>query len=233
MEVTRRQVLAAVPVAAVGSATVTGMAQTSGTWLRGIDISKWQATINWSAVRNAGTAFAFCKATEGLTEVDPYFTTNWPQMKSAGLIRGAYHFGRPGADAIAQADHFANTVKPIKGDLPLVLDFEAYDNMTPTQVWAWAQKFVGRVKAKTGKSPIIYTGYYFWKDRAGNPTNNLGCPLWLAAYTSSTDDLIPPAWTTWSFWQYSSTGTVSGVSGHVDRDYFSGSLEQLKALRYR
>jgi lysozyme len=230
MAITRRQLLAAAPVVTLGAATVTGIAQSTGTYLKGIDISKWQGTINWNAVRNAGTTFAFCKATEGLNYTDPNFATNWPAIKSAGIIRGAYHFGRPGVDAIAQADHFVNTVKPIKGDLPLVLDFEAYDNKTPSQVWTWAQKFVSRVKDRIGKPPIIYTGFYFWKDRAGNPTSSMGCPLWLAAYQNSTTGLIPPAWATWSFWQYTSTGTVSGVTGNVDRNYFNGSLAQLKAL---
>ena len=39
---------------------------------------------------------------------------------------------------------------------------------------------------------IIYTGYYFWQDNVGGPTDNLNCPLWLAAYDSN--PLIPAAW---------------------------------------
>lgn len=231
MAITRRQFLAATPVVAVGAGAITGLAQAGG-WLNGIDVSKWQGAIRWQSVRNSGTVFAFCKATEGLTIKDPYFATNWPAMRENGIIRGAYHFGRPGSDPLAQADLFVNTVKPTRGDLQLVLDFEAYDNKTPSQVWAWCQAFVNRIKARTGRPPIIYTGFYFWRDRAGNPSNNLGCPLWLAAYTASTNGLIPPAWNTWNFWQYTSTGTVPGVTGNVDRNYYNGTLAQLKSFTY-
>jgi lysozyme len=231
MAITRRQFLAATPVAALGAATVTGLAQ-SGGWLKGIDVSHWQGTINWNSVRNAGTVFCVCKASEGTDYRDPTFLTNWNGMKAAGIIRGAYHMGRPAVDPVAQADYFINYVRPIKGDLQLMLDFERNDGKTKAQVWAWCQAFVNRIKMKTGRPPLIYTGFYFWKDSAGSPTNNLGCPLWLAAYTSSATPYIPPAWSTWTFWQYSSTGNIPGISGNVDRDYFNGSLTQLKALTF-
>jgi len=229
MAITRRQFLAATPVVAVGAGAVTGLAQ-SGSWLKGIDVSKWQATIAWPGVKNAGNIFAFCKATDGDTGDDPYFTTNWPAMKSAGLLRGAYHYGRPAKDAVAQADQFVKRVKPSRGDLPLVLDLENTGGKTKAQVWNWTQAFVNRIKAKVGRPPIIYTGFYFWRDSVGNPNNNLGCPLWLAAYSASTSGLVPPAWGAWKFWQYTDKGTVAGVTGPVDRDYFNGSLAQLRSL---
>src|SRR5262245_21247284 len=70
---------------------------------QGVDISHWQGTINWQSVKDSGKTFAFCKATEGTDYVDPKFSFNWPAMNSVGLIRGAYHFGRPGSDPVAQA----------------------------------------------------------------------------------------------------------------------------------
>ena len=79
-----------------------------------------------------------------------------------------------------------------------------------------------------GRAPIIYTGFYFWRDSAGNG-DNLGCPLWLAAY--NTNPLIPAAWSTYTLWQYSSTGSVSGISGNVDLDAFTGSKTALNNLR--
>jgi hypothetical protein len=55
---------------------------------------------------------------------------------------------------------------------------EAADGLGPDQVWAWVQAFVAEVKALTGNPCLMYTGYYFWKDHVGNPSDNLGCPLW-------------------------------------------------------
>jgi lysozyme len=194
-------------------------------------VSHWQGSINWSSVKSSGKKFAFCKATEGTTYTDPQFATNWAAMKTNGIVRGAYHYGRPGSDAVAQANLFVNTVKPKQGDLQLVLDLETTDGKTPAEVWAWTQAFCGRVQQLTHRPCIIYVGYYFWRDSVGNPTNNLNCPLWLAYWGSGDpQSFVPPAWDTWSFWQYTSTGTVPGISGNVDLDYFHGSVTTLKKL---
>ena len=65
---------------------------------------------------------------------------------------------------------------------------------------------------------------------AGNGSN-LNCPLFLAAYVSDPTPYVPPAWSTWSFWQYSDTGSVPGVSGSVDLDAWNGSVSSLDKLR--
>jgi lysozyme len=227
VSLSRRSLLrAAVVLAAAALAAPAARAQNTP----GLDVSHWQGTIDWNSVKNAGYVFAFAKATEGLTYKDPNFAANWQGMKSVGLIRGAYHFGHPGQDPIAQADFFVNTVRPVSGDLQLVLDLEVTDGKTPAQVWAWTQAFCARVKMRTGRPGIIYTGFYFWRDSVGNPTNNLNCPLWLAAYVSDPSTYVPPAWGTWSFWQYTSSGSVPGISGNVDLDYFHGSVTTLKKL---
>ena len=101
--------------------------------------------------------------------------------------------------------------------------------MTPAQVRAWLVAFVSRVVARLGQSPIVYTGFYFWRDSAGNGSN-LDCPLWLAQYNTA-PNLIPAAWPTWTFWQYTSSGSCPGVGGDVDRDAFNGSKTSLNNLR--
>jgi len=199
--------------------------------LHGIDVSNYQGTVNWVSVKNAGNSFAFAKATEGTTYTDPSFARNWYYMQQAGIVRGAYHYGRPGSDPVAQAKFFVTQVGNRSGALQLVLDLETTDGRTPAQVWAWTQSFMAEIQTLTGKPGIIYTGYYFWRDSVGNPTNNLNCPLWIAAYGVSSP-MVPPAWSTWTFWQYSDTGSVPGVSGAVDLDYFHGTLTNLKALTF-
>ena len=102
--------------------------------------------------------------------------------------------------------------------------------MSSTQVRSWLVSFVNRLTARMGRAPIIYTGFYFWRDSAGNGSN-LNCPLWLAAYVSNPAPYVPAAWSTWSFWQYTSSGSCPGVSGNVDRDAWNGSLTGLNNLR--
>jgi lysozyme len=113
----------------------------------------------------------------------------------------------------------------------LVLDLEASDSKTPAQVWAWTQAFCAEVQKQTHRPPIIYAGYYFWKDNVGAPTNNLNCPLWMARYAVSPLPL-PSAWSSWTFWQYSSSGSEAGISGNVDVDNFNGTAANLANLTF-
>ncbi len=227
MRINRRQFLTAAAGVAAGGTAVALAGGGSSYSVQGIDAASYQGNISWG---KTGKQFGFEKATEGTTYVNPYFASNWSAMKAAGIVRGAYHFGHPGSDAVAQADFFVNTVKPISGDLQLALDIEVTDGRTPAQVWSWIQAFIGRIQYRTGRPGIIYTGFYFWRDSVGNPRNNINCPLWLAAYVSNPAPYVPPAWSTWSFWQYTSSGKVSGVSGAVDLDAWNGSLSNLKHL---
>jgi GH25 family lysozyme M1 (1,4-beta-N-acetylmuramidase) len=235
MRINRRQFLTAAGggvAAGLAGAGAGALAITGGSFpIKGIDVASYQGNVNWTKVKNAGLTFAFDKATEGTTYTNPYFASNWAKMNSAGIIRGAYHYGHPSVDAVAQADFFINTVQPVSGDLQMTLDIEVTDGQTPSQVWSWIQAFIAEISSRTGRPGIIYTGFYFWRDSVGNPTNNLNCPLWLAAYVSNPSAYVPPAWSTYSFWQYTDTGHVNGVSGNVDRDAWNGSLSGLNNLR--
>ena len=232
MALTRRQFLkTGLALGAVGAGAA-GLALGAGTdySIQGIDVASYQGYPNWTSVKNSGRTFAFTKATEGTSYTNPYFATNWARIKSAGLIRGAYHFGHPGVDPVAQANFFCNVVKPTSGDLQMALDIEVTDGKTPTQVRNWIAAFINQIKYRTGRPGIIYTGFYFWRDSAGNGPN-LNCPLWLAAYVSNPAPYVPAAWSTWSFWQYTSSGSVPGVSGNVDHDAWNGTVTNLNKLR--
>jgi len=205
-------------------------AQAQPTITEGVDVSHYQGTINWTAVRNAGKRFGMVKASEGTTYQDPSFRTNWQNMGYNRVVRGAYHFGHPSLDPYAQVNNFVSVAHPKTGDLQLTLDLEVTDGKSPHQVMQWTRQFIGRIHAITGRPGIIYTGYYFWRDNVGNSPVNLNCPLWLAAYVSDPNPYVPPAWSTWSFWQYSDTGRVPGINGNVDLDRWNGSLQNLRNL---
>ena len=64
----------------------------------GIDVSYWNAGIDWPKVRATGQRFVFAKASEGGSYVDPTFDDNWRGAKNVGLLRGAYHFFRCNID---------------------------------------------------------------------------------------------------------------------------------------
>ncbi|HEV3471189.1 MAG TPA: GH25 family lysozyme, partial [Pyrinomonadaceae bacterium] len=114
--------------------------------LLGIDVSHYQGGVNWEAVKAAGCAFAFAKATEGAGVTDPFFHANWAGMKAAGLLRGAYHFFRPAQDAAQQAAHFLSTVQLQPGDLPPVLDVETADGVAGADLVGGVQTWLDAVE---------------------------------------------------------------------------------------
>jgi lysozyme len=227
-------------LAAAGVIAPEAAAQTG--YLPGIDVSHWQGAINWQAVKNAGIRFAFAKATEGTTFVDSRFAYNLREMKRVGIVRGAYHFARPStplaSDAAAEAGHFVRTVKNANGGttsgcLQLALDIEVTGGLGSASLWSWIQYFIAEIKRLTPRPGIIYTSPSFWINSVGNPTSNLNCPLWIAHWGVSSPT-VPRAWSGvgWAFWQYTSTGSVPGISGNVDRNRFrnGGSYPNINAL---
>jgi lysozyme len=205
----------------------------NGAVTQGIDVSHYDGTIDWAAVKSSGVAFAFMKATESTDFIDPEFASNWKSAGAQGIVRGAYHFLRPEVDPVAQADYFvANAGTQAPGDLPLTLDLEVTDNLTAAQVGDAARTFLGRVASDSGRTPIVYTSASFFGGTLGSPTGFDAYTLWNAHWTTNCPNVPSPPWTSWTFWQSSSTGTVPGISGmaDVDLDQFNGTLADLNAF---
>lgn len=215
-------------------------------YLQGIDVSKWQGKVDWKTVKNTGEVFyAFCKATESTNVVDGQFSNNWAGIKDVDLVRGAYHFGKVQNDAKAEADFFTKTVgEPQKGDM-LVLDIEVASNISQDNFVNWVLTFMETVKNNTSINPIIYTGGPFFNQYGGKPSAEKAdklrtYPLWLAAYVSKPDNFVPDVWKSvgWKFWQCTGDQAppgmtplkLPGINGVVDRNYFNGSLIDLKVF---
>lgn len=194
---------------------------------QGIDVSHYQGTVSWAEVRQAGIEFAFAKATDGLTWVDPQFATNWPGMKAAGLLRGAYHFFEPADDAAEQAEFFLATVQPAAGDLPPALDVEKAGS-SGTALWQGVETWLTTVAAATGLLPFLYVDPTFASENE-IPAALAAYPLWIANYGVA-QPTLPAGWTAWQIWQRSESGSVAGVSGTVDLDVADGSIANLLAL---
>lgn len=191
--------------------------------IRGIDVSDYQPNVNWPAVARDGITFSFVKSTEGATFVAQTFARNWAAMKAAGIQRGAYHFFQPASSIQGQIDLFLKTVKLEPGDLPPVLDIETTGGLTATQLCDRAAIWLEAVEKATLMRPIIYTYPGFW-DNLGT-TRFADYPLWIAHYTTAEEPWVPGGWKTWTFWQYSDSGSVSGVSGNVDTNIYESVRE--------
>jgi GH25 family lysozyme M1 (1,4-beta-N-acetylmuramidase) len=200
-----------------------------GDTVEGIDVSVYQGTIDWHKVAAAGVEFSFIRAAYGISHVDSKFAGNWSGARAAGVLRGAYHFFREDEDPVMQADLFLDTMGPLEDDdLPPAIDVETADGQSAATIVANVGAWIGRVKQATGRTPVIYSGKYFWNGNVGASAAFLDEALWIPQWGVTCPDL-PNPWTAWRFWQYSDTGRVDGISGAVDRDRFNGDGAALRS----
>ncbi|HEX7950997.1 MAG TPA: glycoside hydrolase family 25 protein [Candidatus Limnocylindrales bacterium] len=197
----------------------------------GIDVSHWQNTIDWTQVAAAGKRFAFMKASEGTTLADATYATNRAQAKAVGLYVGAYHFARPDrtpGDPVAEADYFLSMSQLETGDLVPVLDLEDAGGLSPVELQEWVKGYLGRIYERTGARGMIYASPTFWKNAMGDTTwfaTNGFAMVWVAHWTTGPAPTVPAQnWggNGWTFWQYTSSGSVPGIGGRVDLDRFNG-----------
>ena len=240
MRSVRSLALAAVLAVLAGlSLTAPASAAYTPPGLSGPDVASYQhpkgASIDWVKVRQDGRRWGFVKATEGITYKNPYFADDWRAISAAGLYRGTYHYARPTTatgNAEAQAREFANTIgsQQVPGTLPPILDLEDAGGLAPAALISWTTRFLTTLASETGRVPMLYTYPSFWKNQMANSTEFTQYPLWIANYGATN----PPtfAWGHWTFWQYTSSGTVDGIQtpGATDISVFNGTALDLAAL---
>lgn len=200
----------------------------SGSTLSGVDVSQLNGVVDWTSVAADGVLFAFARVSNG-TNVDTSFANNYAGIKAAGMVRGAYQFFRPSQDPIAQANVCLSNIGNLEpGDLPPVLDVEAMDGRSATDIATSIQSWVSTIQSAIGRAPIIYCSASFWNFNVGSSMFSSD-PLWVAQWNVSCPTL-PNAWSNWKFWQSSSTGRRNGISGAVNIDQFNGSETELLAM---
>lgn len=152
--------------------------------------------VSWSTAKANGINFAIIRAAYG-TGKDTAFDREWPRIKAAGIVRGAYLFlrfpyqGRPAPTPAAQAAAVCKFVGPLEqNDLPIALDVEFPGNgksdtgMTSRQLLAGVKEAWDVLYKAYGVAPLVYTSARVWCD----DLSNLPAPwvteslLWLARY---------------------------------------------------
>ena len=198
--------------------------------IHGIDVSKYQQTISWDAVKemkvkDVQLGFVFIKATEGIINTDPQFKRNWKKSKQAGMIRGAYHFFLATKDGREQAENFISIVDLEKGDFPPVVDIEQTYGVNPAVLKKELKEWLDVVEYYYGVKPIIYTSVAFYARYLGKEFNSY--PLWAAHYYQYDTPRIDR---NWDFWQHSEEGRVNGILSKVDFNVFNGDSLQFRNI---
>jgi len=198
-----------------------------GFGVHGIDVSHYQKQVDWQRVAAQDVRFAFVKASEGQSMQDTIFCKNWDAMQAAGIIRGAYHFFRPGISAELQARNFLSIVDLQHGDLPPVLDVEVTDGYSTEHLAQGVKSWLAIVEDAYKVKPIVYSNQKFYNQHLAQRVD--GYPVWIARYSEWRTPLMADG-RTWHFWQYGNRGNLIGIKGNVDFNVFNGSLADLQNL---
>lgn len=209
----------------------------SGPPAEGIDVSNHNGNVDWNQVAGAGKKFSYVLASDGDKFTNSQYQQQSQGAKDAGLLAGAYHYGRPTGDPNGQADHLLQTANYTNDGktLPPVLDLEVNTKgdkcygKSPQELADWTKQFTDHVKQTTGRDAVIYASTSYWSNCMGDSKQFNKNPLWLASYGVS-DPKLPGGWDKYTFWQHDSSGTVPGIEGSVDQNVFKGSYDQLKAF---
>ncbi len=187
----------------------------------GIDVSKWNGSIDWNAVKNSGVSYVIIRcgyrgSSTGALIEDPKFRSNIQGAKAAGLKVGVYFFSQAvnEVEAVEEASMALSLIKGYSLNYPVFLDVEASggrgDGVSKDVRTAVCKAFCATIQ-NSGYSAGIYANKTWFTERI-NTGSLTGYKIWLAQYASA------PTYTTtrYDIWQYSSTGKVSGINGKVD-----------------
>ncbi len=190
----------------------------------GIDVSEYQAEIDWPSVKAGGVQVAMIRAgfrgygEEGNIKKDAYFDANMKGAIGAGLDVGVYFFTEAVnyEEGVEEAETVLSMVKPYKFKQPIVIDTEkiyAEDKVRANDISVEdrTQAILGFCETieKAGYTPMIYASTS-WFVQALDLSVLGKYEFWLAAYETPQFPYHVEGW------QYSSEGTVPGISGKVD-----------------
>ena len=189
--------------------------------IKGLDVSQFQGTIDWEKVKGAGYQFAMLRAGYGFNTVDPQFRRNAAECNRIGLPIGVYWFcyAVSPQTALQEADGCLNTISSYRLDYPVCYDIEQASvdyasgqgvTITPSLATSIVQSFCNRIEEK-GYYAMYYSNRNFLNTYFPADFSKRYA-LWYAYYTSQFDG------TNCGMWQYTSQGSVPGISGNVDLD---------------
>ena len=184
----------------------------------GIDISKWQPKVDFSQLKSSQVDFVIIRAGYGMfdNQKDPCFENHYSAAKAAGLHVGAYHYSyaKSTAEAALEAEVFLKWIEGKSFDYPVYFDIEdsSQASLGKDLLTQIVLTFCSRVE-QAG----YFTGVYANTDWL---TNRLHYDqikrftIWKADYRTNPDTTIPC-----DIHQYTSSGTVNGISGKVDMNH--------------
>lgn len=194
--------------------------------IKGIDVSRWNGSIDWKTVASYGMGFAILRITEKGNIIDSTFEPNYKGCIENKIPVGVYKYSY--ATTIAQIKNEANvvikTLNKRKLDYPVFLDIEdkCQENLSDNLMMKMIEAFRAII-VKAGYKFGIYCGYSWYQNQLPEGAKKYDC--WVARYPNNDtgelqERLRVPASTGVIGWQYSSKATIPGIPTKTDRSVF-------------
>ena len=185
----------------------------------GIDVSKWQGNIDWATTSNA-VSFAIIRCgyrgSSGGIAMDPKFLQNMKGAKAHGVRVGVYFYSKATNEAMAveEASAALSFVQQAGGGLTLPIYFDMEDacqkGLSKEENTAIANAFCATVAAG-GHSAGVYASKSWFDNRMNAGSIGGNYSIWVARYNTYLGYSGR-----YNMWQYSSKGSIPGISGNVD-----------------
>ncbi len=208
------------------------VSETSETTI-GIDVARYQGTIDWAQVAASGIDFAMVRVgyradTSREIHADTNAKYNMQEAQKNGIKIGAYFFSTAttAEEAREEADWVADYISRYPVTYPVAYDCEGFDKpdsaqyaLTNAQRTDIAVAFLQEIYNR-GYTPMFYASMGELSGGAKWDTARIEsiCRVWVSQYPSAPyPDTARSAYTgTHAMWQYTNQGTVPGISMPVD-----------------
>jgi len=202
----------------------------SDNWIRGIDVSSYQPSINWTRVGENNLQFCYVRSTIGSESIDSNLDVNMEEGKNNGISMGVYHYATPtNEDALSEASFFINTTKEYLtfGYLLPVLYIEQGSELGKQVLSEWIHEWMAFVENETTVRPILSVSSDYASEYLNSSISEYS--LWIRNWTDSLE--ISPSigiWDEWDLWQFSQQDDIDGVDGLVNKSVINGRFQNLK-----
>ena len=199
----------------------------------GIDVSKYQGSIDWEQVAQSGVEFAMIRVgyrtkVTGIIYEDPGARYNLQEATKNGILVGAYFFSSAVTQEEAQeeAAWVADFISRYQITYPVAYNCEDFQSPDSRQYGLGVEErtdiacaFLDTIAA-AGYTPMFYASRNEMEGSAQWNMDTLGSRyrVWVSQYPEQPYPETPASTYsgTHAMWQYTSQGTVAGIRGSVD-----------------
>lgn len=199
----------------------------------GIDVARYQGTIDWAQVAASGVEFAMVRVgyrMDGSREIiaDSNARYNMQEAQKNGIKVGAYFFSTAvsEAEAVEEADWTADYISQYQITYPVAFDCEGFERADSAQYGLSAAKrtdiaiaFLNRIYER-GYTPMFYSSMNEMSGDAKWETSRIEKTyrIWVSQYPETPYPQTEKSsyQGTHAMWQYTNRGTVAGISQPVD-----------------